>query len=395
MLFVILQSSCAPSAQYTPPSDLTLVQGTDAPQQVATSAPDILTYTSDAVTSTPVPGTATSASSGSRLKSPDSDTPAAGTCSDAQSDPVFIVLGIGSDGTPLAGRCVQITPAQHIQLINQSNGPVNIQLGEYYIDLPAGNELLLDKPAGQYFALGVHSLPMGPELWVREAVVATPPPPIVSYSNPSVGYRLGLPGDWQIDENGMTSSLYKEVIFYPPNAEPFITYLGISLGFRTLDQIINSYSQNVPDAVREDTIFNGHTAIKYSFPGGRNEYFVPYGNQIFLIATDRPNDSVVQSILMTIQFTASSFTTYEATILDNGKMFNMMVGDCLKLNLDPGYDWSPISASDTNVIVATQGIYQAHASGVATLTATGNPKCLNSTPPCGTPSILFTITVIV
>jgi hypothetical protein len=98
---------------------------------------------------------------------------------------------------------------------------------------------------------------------------------------------------------------------------------------------------------------------------------------------------------MTIQFTASSSTTYEATIMDNGKTFNIQVGDTLKLDLDPGNDWSAISVSDTNVIVATQGIYQARASGVATLTAAGHPKCLTSTPPCGMPSILFTITVIV
>ena len=98
---------------------------------------------------------------------------------------------------------------------------------------------------------------------------------------------------------------------------------------------------------------------------------------------------------MTIQFTASSSITYEVTIMNNGKTFNMKVGDNLKLNLDPGYDWSAISVSDTNVIVVTQGIYQARASGIAALTATGNPKCLNSTPPCGMPSIMFTITVIV
>jgi hypothetical protein len=79
---------------------------------------------------------------------------------------------------------------------------------------------------------------------------------------------------------------------------------------------------------------------------------------------------------VTIQFTASSITTYEATILDNGMTFNMKVGDRLKLDLDPGYDWSAISVSDTNVIVATQGIYQARASGVATLTAAGHPECL-------------------
>jgi hypothetical protein len=98
---------------------------------------------------------------------------------------------------------------------------------------------------------------------------------------------------------------------------------------------------------------------------------------------------------MAIQFTASSATTYEATITDNGKTLNLRVGDNLKLKLDLWYDWSAIALSDANVIVATQGIYQARSPGIASLTATGNPKCLNSTPSCGMPSIMFTITVIV
>lgn len=332
------------------------------------------------------------ASSDEAIKPPDSDTPAAGVCGEAQGDPSTIILGLDVSGMPLAGRCIIMNPAQRIKLINQSVNPIKMRLMAYPIALPAGGELLLDKPAGQYLALGVHSLPVGPELWVKESVAATVPPPIVVYSNSAVGYRLGLPGDWRIDE---TNSTGKEVIFSPPYAEPFVAYLSISLDFRTIDQIISFYAQNVPDAGREDTIFNGYTAIKYNYTSSRNEYFVPYGNQIFLIASDRPNDGVVQSILMTIQFVASSSITDEATIVDNGKTFNRKVGDNLKLNLDPGYDWSAISVSDTNVIVVTQGIYQAHASGVAALTATGNPKCLNSTPPCGMPSIMFTITVIV
>ena len=127
------------------------------------------------------------------LKPPDSETPAAGICGEPQGDPVSIVLGIGPDGIPLAGRCIKITPVQRIKLINQSNGPFNIKFAEYYINLPVGGEMLLDKPVGQYLALGVHSLPMGPELWVKEAVVVTAPPPIAQYSNSVVGYRLALP----------------------------------------------------------------------------------------------------------------------------------------------------------------------------------------------------------
>jgi hypothetical protein len=337
--------------------------------------------------------------SSSGLKPADSDTPAAGICSEMQGDPVNVILGIDSSGLPKAGRCVAVNPYQRIKLINQSNGPFNIKFAEYFINLSVGDEMLLDKPVGEYLALGVHFLPMGPELWVKTAASITPvstvPPPIRQYTNSVVGYRLGLPGDWSVDESGMTNGTNKEVIFSPPYAEPFIVYLSISLEFRTLDQIINSYVQYHPEAVREDTIFNGYTAIKYNFPGGRNEYFIPYGNQIFLIATGRPNDGVVQSILLTVQFIASSSTTYEATLMDNGKTFNMKVGDKLKLNLDWNYAWSTTSISNPAVIAGFQDGYFALASGSSTLTLTGDPDCLNSTLLCGLPSIMFSITVIV
>ena len=337
--------------------------------------------------------------SSSGVKPADSDTPAAGICPESQGDPVNIILGIDPSGLPKAGRCIAVNPSQRIKLINQSNGPFNIQFAEYFINLSVGGEMLLDKPVGQYLALGVHFIPMGPELWVKTAESITPvitaPPPIRVYTNSEVGYSLGLPGDWIVDESGMTNGTNKEVLFSPPNADPSIAYLSISLDFRTLDQIISSYAQYHPDAVREDTIFNGYTAIKYNFPGGRNEYFVPYGNQIFLMATDRPNDGVVQSILLTIQFMTSPATTYEVTIMDNGKTFSMKVGDNIKLNLDWGYDWSDISVSDPNVLGGGLDEYKALAVGTSTLTTFGNPKCLNSTPPCGMPSVMFSITVIV
>jgi hypothetical protein len=334
------------------------------------------------------------------LKPPDSDTPAAGICGESQGNPVSIVLGVGPDGIPLAGRCIKITPAQRIKLINQSNGPFDMKFAEYYINLPVGSEMLLDQPVGQYLALGVHVLPMGPELWVKEAGVVTAPPPIVPYENHVVGYRLGLPGDWLIDENGMVNGLNKEVTFYPPNPEPFIAYLSINLDFRTLDQIINLYAQSVPDANREDTIFNGYPGIKYTYTYQndvyRIEYYIPYGGRILLIATDRPNDGTIQSILLTVRFTAAPQpVTYEATMADNGRTFVMNVGDKLRLNVDLSYGWSAISISNPAVIAGAGDGYFAFTSGTATLTTTGNPQCLDSTPPCGMPSIMFTITVIV
>jgi len=413
MAFAIILSSCAPGTQYSLPPDLTLAPETDVPQQVATFVSAALTQTMlPPPTSTPVPGDATlpvgndaiiisipevpSSSQllpSGRLKPVDSDTPVSGICNEGQGDPVSIVLGKDPSGLPLAGRCVKISPVQRIKLINQSNGPINILFGEYHIDLPVGSEILLDKPAGQYLALGVHFLIMGPELWVKDGVVATAPPPIVEYNNSTVGYRLNLPGNWTITE---TNGSNKEVIFSPPNAEPFISYLSIGLESHTFDQITTSYDQYYPDTVREDTIFYGYPAVKYIFPNGRNEYFIPYGNQLTLISTDRPNDGTVQSILMTIRCTSPPQPfTYDATLADNGRTFYMNIGDKLRLNLDYSYIWSIVSFSDPAVLAGAGDGYFAFTSGTTTLATSGNPECLNSTPPCLAPSIVFMITLVV
>lgn len=198
----------------------------------------------------------------------------------------------------------------------------------------------------------------------------------------------------------MSNGLNKEVAFSPPNPEPFIAYLNISMDFRTLDQIINLYAQNVPDATREDTIFNGYPGIKYTYTYQNNvyriEYFIPYAGRIILIATDRPNDSAIQSVLMSVRFTTPPQpVTYEATMTDNGRTFVINIGDKLRINLDLSYDWSAISVSNPAVIGGAGDGYFAFTNGTAILTTTGNPACLNSTPPCGMPSIMYTITVIV
>lgn len=253
------------------------------------------------------------------LKPPDSDTPAAGICGDELGDPVIVILGNTPDGLPKAGRCIAINPAQRIRLINQSNGPFNIKFAEYYINLPVGGEILLDKPVGEYLAFGVHFLPMGPELWVKATTPAptfTPIPPIATmpgslrkYSNTEAGYSLTLPPGWNVDEYGL-SNPNKEVLFYPGDTEPFITYLSISLDFRTLDQIKDLYAQSVPDAVREDTAFNGFAAVKYTFSYGRVEYYVQYQSRIYLIFTDKPMDGNVQQMLASIRFTPVTVMRY-------------------------------------------------------------------------------------
>jgi len=343
--------------------------------------------------------------SSSELKPTDSDEPAAGICRNDLADPVTIVLGIDPSGLPIAGRCVFLDPTKRIKLINQANGPFAIKFAEYLINLPVGGEILLDKPVGQYLALGVHNLPMGPALWVMATPiqtntpipfpVVTMPPPIVMYSNSELGYKLSLPGDWIIDENRLSTN--KEVIFSPPSAEPFIAYLSIYLEYRTLEQIIDAYSQNFPNMIGVNVDFHGYPGLKYTYPFGRSEYFVSFAGKILLIATDRPDDTVVQSILSSIQFTTSS-RMFEVTIADNGKTINMNSGDGFMLNLSSDfYDWS-VQVDNESVLGFEQGtgtsilgIFRARTPGIATLTASGNPKCINLTPPCLSPSIMFVI----
>jgi hypothetical protein len=101
---------------------------------------------------------------------------------------------------------------------------------------------------------------------------------------------------------------------------------------------------------------------------------------------------------------AQNPVSYTVTVNDNGKTFTLRVGDNILLNLGADmYDWN-VSVDNPSVISlrmgvlaiqGSQGIFDAHAPGSATLTAVGNPKCINLTPPCMMPSMLFNVTVIV
>jgi len=92
------------------------------------------------------------------------------------------------------------------------------------------------------------------------------------------------------------------------------------------------------------------------------------------------------------------------TLDDNGKTFTMHVGDSVLLNLGTdAYDWTVAVENETvvhmkmgvMVIKGAQGIYDALTPGTATLSASGNPLCLQSRPACALPSILFTVTIVV
>jgi hypothetical protein len=91
------------------------------------------------------------------------------------------------------------------------------------------------------------------------------------------------------------------------------------------------------------------------------------------------------------------------TLDDQGKTINLRVGDSFLLKLGEGYDWN-ITISDQSivsramgiaVIRGAQGVYDAHKAGTVTLSATGDPQCLQSQPSCGLPSISFEVTIVV
>ena len=93
----------------------------------------------------------------------------------------------------------------------------------------------------------------------------------------------------------------------------------------------------------------------------------------------------------------------EVTLEDKGATVEMKVGDRFLLNLGDFYDWS-LNVADNSilsrvkniaVIKGAQGVYEALKPGRTTLSATGDPACLKSTPPCAAPSILFEVTVVV
>ena len=92
------------------------------------------------------------------------------------------------------------------------------------------------------------------------------------------------------------------------------------------------------------------------------------------------------------------------TLSENGKTFTMNVGEGFLLNLGTDvYNWTvEVDHQDViqrdmgvTVIQSAQGIYVAQAPGTVTLTANGDPLCLQSKPPCKMPSISFSIILIV
>jgi hypothetical protein len=97
-------------------------------------------------------------------------------------------------------------------------------------------------------------------------------------------------------------------------------------------------------------------------------------------------------------------TSSQAVTLDNnGGTIDLKVGEQFLLKLGEDYNWAVTIADPTvvsrvvniTVVRGAQGVYEAHQPGSTQLTATGDPVCRQSQPPCTAPSRLFQIQIIV
>ncbi len=93
----------------------------------------------------------------------------------------------------------------------------------------------------------------------------------------------------------------------------------------------------------------------------------------------------------------------EVKLADSDRPVTMHVGDRFLLHLGEDYDWS-VEVVDPGVLSrvigvltvrGSQGLFEAHKTGRTMLTATGDPPCRKVNPPCGAPSRLFQVEVMV
>lgn len=95
-------------------------------------------------------------------------------------------------------------------------------------------------------------------------------------------------------------------------------------------------------------------------------------------------------------------STKIVTLDQNNRDIVLSKGQRFLLNLGSNYNWSLNIDNNTVIsqvpnvltIQGAQGLFESHVDGKATLTATGDPLCLQSVPRCGMPSILFKLDII-
>lgn len=68
-------------------------------------------------------------------------------------------------------RCLVVSPAQHLRLVNHTGGTVQVSLGRFAATLAPGAEVVFEAPFGDYLLPGVHAVWVdaccGGEIWLR------------------------------------------------------------------------------------------------------------------------------------------------------------------------------------------------------------------------------------
>jgi len=68
-------------------------------------------------------------------------------------------------------RCLIVSPAQHLRLVNHTGGTIDVTLGRLGSSLQSDAEVVFDAPFGDYLLPGVHAVWVDPccggEIWLR------------------------------------------------------------------------------------------------------------------------------------------------------------------------------------------------------------------------------------
>ena len=134
-------------------------------------------------------------------------------------------------------------------------------------------------------------------------IMTNTPPPItwLNYTNRTARYFVEYPSNWTVDETGL-SQPNKEVLFSPPNPEPFLAYFSVSLDGRTLEQIRQSYAQDFPNVLPEWIDFAGQRTLRYRFNDQRFELYAPGYDGTFRFTSDRATLPEVQQMLSSFRY---------------------------------------------------------------------------------------------
>lgn len=98
------------------------------------------------------------------LKPPDTDSPVAPMCNQADGEVVEVVYTPDLIPSP---RCVKVTADQRLQVRNDTDQPQDASIAHHSVTLAPGETALFDQPVGEYLQPGIHHGPLGAEIWLQ------------------------------------------------------------------------------------------------------------------------------------------------------------------------------------------------------------------------------------